>query len=365
MNPEPFSFQIPLEDFDLSQLPVDASLLRSDPAMRASAIREFYQEAFHRLGGTATVIVHEATVSVAWQPESGDAADQLLEHAIGLLKHGNTAAAEPILRTLIARNPENADALYNLGMMLSDQGRLEESIEILQRHLESAPGHSNGWAALGVSQARRNATSEAIDSLERALELDPQNAHALRNLATMRGKASPAMALPLMQEAARLLPRDQRAQYGLAQCLLQLNRLDEADPLLVASIELDPLSEIAELARTDRSRIAQANFRAEAPDGIRPDAVFYCLDALKRFRELGESQTKTITFEIAMLGRAGFDINSPEKKYVLKSLPGHFSGLHLVSMMYVGMKILAPDADEGIDLSKEYAQAKALLGEEK
>jgi hypothetical protein len=124
-----------------------------------------------------------------------------------------------------------------------------------------------------------------------------------------------------MQEAARLLPSDQRAQYGLAQCLLQLNRLDEADPLLVASIELDPLSEIAELARTDRSRIAQANFRAEAADGIRPDAVFYCLDALKRFRELGESQTKTITFEIAMLGRAGFDINSPDKKYTLKSLP--------------------------------------------
>jgi len=31
--------------------------------------------------------------------------------------------------------------------------------------------------------------------------------------------------------------------------------------------------------------------------------------------------------EIAMLGREGFDINSPEKKYSLKSLRGHFSGL--------------------------------------
>lgn len=365
MNPEPVSFQIPLEDFDLSLLPVDAALLRSDPAMRASAIREFYQEAFRRLGGAATVIVHDATVSVAWQPESGDAADQLLAHAIGLLKHGNTAAAEPILRTLIARNPENADALYILGMMLSDQGRLEESIETLHHHLESAPGHSNGWAALGVAQARRNAISDAIESLERALELDPHNAHALRNLAAIHAKASPARALPLLHEAARLLPHDQRAQYGLAQCLLQLERTGEADSLLLKTIDLDPLSEIAELARTDRSRIAQATLRAKLPKGPRPDAVLYCLDALQRFRDLGEAQTKTITFEIAMLGRAGFDINSPEKKYVLKSLPGHFSGLHLVSMMYVGMKSLAPNADAGIDLSKEYAQAKAQFGLEK
>ena len=57
--------------------------------------------------------------------------------------------------------------------------------------------------------------------------------------------------------------------------------------------------------------------------------------------------------------------SSDLKKYILKSLPGHFSGLHLVSMMYVGMKSLAPDADEGIDLSKEYAQAKVLFGLEK
>jgi hypothetical protein len=92
---------------------------------------------------------------------------------------------------------------------------------------------------------------------------------------------------------------------------------------------------------------------------LRPDAVHYCLDALQRFRDLGEAQTKTITFEIAMLGREGFDINSPEKKYSLKSQPGHFSGLQLVSLMYVGMKFPAPEADVGIDLSKEYALAKA------
>ena len=361
----PFSFQFPLADFDLTRLPVDPALLRDNASMLASAVQEFYRDSFQNLGGSATVLVRDGVVSVAWQPESGDASAQLLQHAIDLLRQGNASSAEPILRALLAQDARNSDALYNLGMMLSDQGRLVEAVETLQESLHFHPSHTEGWTALGVAQARRNAIPEAMKALERAIEIDPSNAHALRNLATIHVKESPSRALPFMQEAARLLPSDQRSQYGLAQCLLDLDRVDEADPLLVTTISLDPLSEIAELARTDRSRIAQANLRSNAGGGMRPDAVFFCLDAMQRFHALGEEQAKAITFEVAMLGRSGFDINIPDKKYTLKSLPGHFSGLHLVSMMYVAMKSMVPTTDVGIDLSKEYAEAKRLFAFEK
>lgn len=85
----------------------------------------------------------------------------------------------------------------------------------------------------------------------------------------------------------------------------------------------------------------------------------YCLSALQLFNESPEL-CKTATFEIAMLGRSGLDINDPSKKYSLKSMEGAFTGLQLVAYMYVGMKILHPDADAGIDLSREYEQAKSL-----
>lgn len=361
----PFSFQFPLADFDLTRLPIDPDLLRGDASMLAAAVQEFYRESFEKLGGSATVVVRDGVVSVAWQPGSGDASAQLLQHAIGLLRQGNASSAEPILRALLAQDAHNADALYNLGMMLSDQDRLTEAVETLQELLNFQPAHSDGWTALGVAHARSNAIPEAVKALERAIEIDPVNAHALRNLAAIHGKESPSRALPLMQEAARLLPDDQRSQYGLAQCLLQIGFIEEADPLLVKTISLDPLSEIAEIARTERSRIAQANLRANAGGGTRPDAVFFCLDALQKFQALGEVQTKTITFEIAMLGRQGLDINDPSKKYTLRSLPGYFSGLHLVSIMYVGMQALAPTTDVGIDLSQEYAEAKRLFELEK
>lgn len=359
----PFSFQFPLADFDLTRLPVDPALLQGDASLLASAVQEFYRASFQKLGGSATVLVRNGIVSVAWQPERENAAERLLQHAVDLLRQGNASSAEPILRSLLAQDARNADALYNLGMMLSDQGRLSEAIEALQESLNFRPAHSEGWTALGVAHARQSQMPEAVRALERAIEIDPGNAHALRNLASIHGKESPARALPLMQKAARLLPGDQRSQYGLAQCLLQLGRIEEADPLLLKTISLDPLSEIAELARTERSLMAQANLRANAAGGTRPDAVFFCLDALQKFQALGDEQTKTITFEITMLGRNGFDINSPDKKYTLRSLPGHFSGLHLVSLMYVGLKLLAPTVDAGIDLSKEYAEAKRLFAE--
>jgi len=47
----------------------------------------------------------------------------------------------------------------------------------------------------------------------------------------------------------------------------------------------------------------------------------------------------------------------------LKNLEGEFSGLALVCSLYVGMQSMAPGADIGFHLSKEYKMAKAMLPE--
>ena len=86
----------------------------------------------------------------------------------------------------------------------------------------------------------------------------------------------------------------------------------------------------------------------------------YCLAAMDKFAKDGPGVRQSVTFEIAMLGRNGLDINDPTQKYTLKSMPGKFSGLQLVSYMYVGMRQLAPEMNPGIDLSKEYAAAMQM-----
>ena len=72
------------------------------------------------------------------------------------------------------------------------------------------------------------------------------------------------------------------------------------------------------------------------------------------------TKRQQITLEIALKGQTGLDMNDAEPKYTLKSLPGQFSGMHLISIMYVGMKELDPDTDPGVDLSAEYDAAKLM-----
>ena len=116
---------------------------------------------------------------------------------------------------------------------------------------------------------------------------------------------------------------------------------------------------MAEAARQQRRKLAQQSFR-EAMPGIRPDALMYCVDALRKFEDKSRAEVQKITFEIAILGQRGLDTNDPSQKYTLKSMPGDYSGLHLVCIMYVGFKIVAPEQDIGFDLSKEYEAAKAM-----
>jgi tetratricopeptide (TPR) repeat protein len=362
MTSDPFSFHFPVSDFDLNRLPVDSALLRENPSMLVSAIQSFYHEFFKKLGGSANVLIKDGIVAVAWQPAAADPVQQLMDYALKLLEQGDLSGAAPLLRAVLDRNPNHKDALYNLGMLLSDQKKTVEAVSLLERFVSLSPGGGNGWTALGVAHSRSGNGGRALTSLEKALEVDPQNAHALKNLGALKSKASPDQGLPFLERAAALLPEDQGAQYGYALCLSQLGRTEEADAILRTVIELNPLSDLAELARKDRSSLAHRTMRAAVGGDLRMDVVFYIADALERFEKMGPSKAKTLTFEIAMLGRNGLDINDPAQKYTLRSLSGNFSGLQLTAWMYVGLKMLDPNLDPGIDFSKEHDEAKRFRG---
>jgi len=92
-----------------------------------------------------------------------------------------------------------------------------------------------------------------------------------------------------------------------------------------------------------------------------PAAVFYFLDAFKRFDAMTPEQIRNIAFEIALIGRNGLDYASPDEKYELRSIPNwKFSGLHLMCLMYAGFKRVAPEQDVGMDLEEPFLNALQL-----
>lgn len=355
----PLRFTIALEFLPIQIAPRDPKELAS-PAFIEKA-RRFYAEQFG--GGTVQAAAAASGLEITWTPV--EASLDPLAYAVSLLQKRQHAIAVPILQALLEEDPTSPAVLFNLGMAESDLGKLDDAIRHLSALVDKQPAHAHGRVALGVAHARAGRLDEAVATLQEAVKTAPDDPYARRNLGGLLAKKGVlADAITHLREAVRLNPSDQQALYGLGHTLLATGdrtHAEEVDRLYHRAIAVDPDSDLAEQCRKERSQIAQSTFRSNAAGQIRMDAVMYCLGALQTFAKLPKAEIRSVTFEIAMLGTKGLDVNDPAQKYKLRSLPGHYSGLHLVSIEYVGFKLLDPTVDIGFDLAQEYRQAQLLF----
>lgn len=284
--------------------------------------------------------------------------DKFLE-GIDLAKSGRFSEAKSVFEGILLVDPKNGDVLYNLGMCFTEMGCPDKAITVLKKSIEYNPKHSNSFVALGYAYLRNGETDNAKNYFLYAIELDPENSYALRNLGGLFGKDGKIeKSVDYLEKSYKLNPKDVNTVYGLAYDYQQLRDYTKADQYFRRVLEMDASSEIQELAKTGLREIAVIQLKSK---GIRMDAVMYMLAALNLFTKESEGKVREITFQIAMLGRSGFDINNPDKTYTIHSLPGVFTGLQLVSYMYVGFKQIAPEQNVGVDLSSEYEAAINLF----
>jgi tetratricopeptide (TPR) repeat protein len=344
---------ISADDFDLSLLPAEARTRRT--AAFREAAREYLRREFRSFGGWSDVQVDDWNIQVTWAPDP-EAPDPL-EQVIRKLRRGDYGPAVTLLELFLSDRPNDVSLLYNLGMALSGMARLDEAERHLRRVVELAPAMTNARVALSTALQRNGKTREAVQVLSEAIRRDPHNPWAQRSLGTcLMASGRIEEAQVCLQRATDLNPRDQQAWFGLAQALEWQGRTADAYKAYRKAVDIDERGQLADMARGALRAIAY-----RAARGIeRPDAVMYCLDAIERFEKILRSQVRRIAYEVATLGTKGLDVNSTAQKYRLKSLPGGFSGLHLVCLMYVGFKIVAPEKNIGFDLSKEYAAAEAI-----
>jgi len=351
-------FTLAWDDIDPATLPDDSRQPGSDAFRRAVIL--FLQGQYEPLGGKARIVFNdtERTLTVQWAKRAGfrSVADKV-EEALG---RGEAGVAIPLLKALIAAGPDVPPPLYNLGMVYSDQGRLEEAQALLQQAAALDPDNAKIVVAIGVVYARTGDLSAAIETLERATRIDPKDSFAHQNLgACLLKQGEAGRAESHFRTSLKGDPENLRSRFGLAQSLETLDRLRDADEVYQEIIKAAGHTPVGEWSKEGRTRIAHALLRRGGEE--RPDVLMYCLGALERFAEMTDQQIQAVGQEIAILGMRGLDINDPSKKYTLKSLPGDFSGLHLVSIMYAAFQKTSPGTDVGIDLSREYAQAVAMF----
>jgi tetratricopeptide (TPR) repeat protein len=353
-------FVIDVRDFDSNLLPENSREIGS--VSFQEAVVAWFTEQIQSLGSSAIVAVNDQSIQV--QIANLGQFEDPLENAIDLLSGGELEQGVNILKLYAVLEPNNPSIRYNLGMALSDLGKLGDAAQHLERATILDPNNPRPWIALGVAQVRMGDSDAAKSSLEKAIALDPQDGYAHRNLgALLMQIGKPSEGGEHLEEAYRLLPGDPQAAFGYASWLIDRNteQLKEADDILIKLIESYPGSHpVVELAKTQRSKLAMQNLR-EIGGEIRMDAVMYLVGAIEKFRNLDRLKVQEIGFEIAMKGQRGLDVNDPTQKYSLSTLSGNFSGLHLMCFMFAAFKVLDPTVDIGFDLSKEYGVAQSMV----
>jgi protein O-GlcNAc transferase len=136
--------------------------------------------------------------------------ENLLQQALDHHLAGRMAEARRLYESFLQALPDQADALYFLGVLAHQSGQHEESVELMRRCLAIVPDQARCYTALGLGLMVLGRMEETEASFLRAIELDP-TADRYENLGCFlkqRGRFGDA--IQAYREAAALAP-DSRA----------------------------------------------------------------------------------------------------------------------------------------------------------
>ncbi len=174
-------------------------------------------------------------------PHRDGAAAAALQAALAHHRAGRLDEARRLYVAMLARQPDNADALNLLGVIELGAGHVDKALRLIGKATRLAPGHAGAHLNLGNTLLQAGRTQDAALSYQRALALDPGNPSAHSNLAraqTVLGDADAAIASCLA--AIRIDPSFSAAFINLGAALVAAKRIAEAELAYVKAAALEP-----------------------------------------------------------------------------------------------------------------------------
>jgi tetratricopeptide (TPR) repeat protein len=148
---------------------------------------------------------------------------QWFDAALAAQRRRDYGAAIQLYERTLQEDPENAEALNNLGTVYQASGDPGRAREAFRRAISVQPAYAAAWSNLGVALGGMNEISQAQAALAEAIRLDPGNHGAKVNLALQYQKQG------LVGEARRLLEEVVQAAPAMAEAYYALGRLNEEE----------------------------------------------------------------------------------------------------------------------------------------
>ena len=221
------------------------------------------------------------------------------ENALSLMARGDHEGALAGLEAVLAKEPDNLQALVNKGVCLDALGQFNQAARHLQSVHESAPSHLLILKLCAQVNGRANYPDMALKFWSRYTKAKPDDYDAwasMTNAALRSGKYIPAVLFAT--QALALEPQHSHAYNNLGSALMAVSRLDDAEQALETAVALDPglteaLSNLALIShlRGNYKEAIRAFESLEAECNLEPNAViefFYRTS----FAYLGAGQLK-------------------------------------------------------------------------
>ena len=158
---------------------------------------------------------------------------------VALLMQGKEAL--PAFQKTAKLLPDDAEAHFNLGVVLKNLGRLDDAVASYRRALKIKPDYAEALNNLGNAQKDLGLLDGAVASLRRALKIKPDYAEALNNL----GNAQKSLgllndAIANFRRALEIKPNYAEAHSNLGNAQKDLRLLDDAVASYRRALEINP-----------------------------------------------------------------------------------------------------------------------------
>jgi tetratricopeptide (TPR) repeat protein len=152
----------------------------------------------------------------------------------------NAAWRQYLIRRALDVNPENADVVYEMGIVLHQLGRNVEALAYLRRYQQMVPGEYRGLTEVGkcLSDLARFAEAESVLRLALRGTDDAITHFDLGYVLDQQGRLSEAIVE--YERAIRVNPNHVDARINLAGAFARQGKLAEAAAQLEHAIDTDP-----------------------------------------------------------------------------------------------------------------------------
>jgi len=167
--------------------------------------------------------------------------DSLYNLGIKLSEQGRVEEAIACYRRAVEINPNDVDAHYNLGVALTGMEKLEEAVDCYRKVLTLNPSDAQAYNNLGISLKSLGKLEEAIFCYNKALEINPRHIQAHNNLGTAfhtQGKVDEALSCFL--RVLKIRPNDAEVYNNMGLCLKDQGKSEEAGYCYRKAIEINP-----------------------------------------------------------------------------------------------------------------------------